>query len=135
MEKLLKLINEYEDSRWKTIDDWLTEEERESWVVVEEQPLRKEYKWHLRHCNANTVAYEKNTFDAYALSKIYGFIWWLVANDYLVDHEATYSPLDWKNITIWDYCIPTINQSLTDSLYSYIATQNNPLVFITNILK
>jgi hypothetical protein len=80
MEKLLKLINEYEESRWETIDDWLTEEERENWAIIEEQPTRKEYQWHLRHCNAKTVAYEKDTFDAYALSKKYGFIRWLVKN-------------------------------------------------------
>ena len=80
MEKLLKLINEYEESRWKIIDDWLTEEERENWAIIEETPTRKEYEWHLRHCNAKTVAYEKDTFDAYALSKKYGFIRWLVKN-------------------------------------------------------
>lgn len=78
MEKLLKLINEYEESRWTTIDDWLTEEERENWAIVEEKPMWSEYEWHLRHCNANKVAYEKDTFDAYALSKWYGFIEWLV---------------------------------------------------------
>lgn len=78
MEKLLKLINEYEESRWNTIDDWLTEEERENWAIIEETPMWSEYEWHLRHCNANKVAYEKDTFDAYALSKKYGFIKWLV---------------------------------------------------------
>lgn len=78
MEKLLKLINEYEESRWTTIDDWLTEEERESWAIIEEKPMWSEYEWHLRHCNANKVAYEKDTFDAYALSKKYWFIAWLV---------------------------------------------------------
>jgi len=78
MEKLLKLINEYEESRWEVIDDWLTEEEKESWAIVEELHTRKEYKWHLRHCNASTIAHEKDTFDGYALSKKYGFIEWLV---------------------------------------------------------
>ena len=78
MEKLLKLINEYEESRWTTIDDWLTEEEREQWAIIEEKPMWSEYEWHLRHCNANKIAYEKDTFDAYALSKKYGFIKWLV---------------------------------------------------------
>ena len=80
MEKLLKLINEYEESRWKIIDDWLTEEERKNWAIIEETPMWSEYEWHLRHCNANKVAYEKDTFDAYALSKKYGFIRWLVKN-------------------------------------------------------
>lgn len=81
MEKLLKLINEYEESRWTTIDDWLTEEERESWAIIEETPMWSEYEWHLRHCNANKVAYEKDTFDAYALSQKYWFIKRLVDND------------------------------------------------------
>ena len=78
MEKLIKLLNEYEESRWTIIDDWLTEEERENWAIIEETPMWSEYEWHLRHCNANKVAYEKDTFDAYALSKKYWFISWLV---------------------------------------------------------
>ena len=78
MEKLLKLINEYEESRWETISEE-TDNEIEDYYD-EENPLWKEYKWHLRHCNANTVAFEKDTFDAYALSKKYGFIRWLVKN-------------------------------------------------------
>ena len=75
MEKLLKLINEYEESRWNIIDDWLTEEEREEWWSIEYENDRwREYKWHLRLANANTVAFERDTFDWYALSKKYGFI-------------------------------------------------------------
>lgn len=81
MEKLLKLINEYEESRWTTIDDWLTEEEREQWAIIEEKPMWSEYEWHLRHCNANKIAYEKDTFDVYALSQKYWFIKRLVDND------------------------------------------------------
>ena len=81
MEKLLKLINEYEESRWNIIDDWLTEEEREEWWSIEYENDRwREYKWHLRLANANTVAFERDTFDWYAISKKYGFIRWLVKN-------------------------------------------------------
>jgi hypothetical protein len=104
MEKLLKLINEYEESRWNTIDDWLTEEERENWAIIEETPTRKEYEWHLRHCNANTVAFEKDTFDAYALSKKYGFIRWLVKND-KIDRERI-------NDRWWDMSIHFTDEEL-----------------------
>ena len=97
MEKLLKLINEYEESRWTIIDDWLTEEEREAWVVNEETPLRKEYEWHLRHCNANTVAFEKDTFDYYAISKKYWFIKWLVDNDKIDLDEVADRMENWMN--------------------------------------
>lgn len=134
MEKLLKLINEYEESRWTMIDDWLTEEERENWAIIEEQPTRKEYQWHLRHCNANTVAYEKDTFDYRALSKKYWFIKWLVDNQKLIDHEAVFNPIDWKAIYMWNYVIPTINQSLTDSIVAYAAVYTNPIKFIKDIL-
>jgi len=88
MEELLKLLNEYEESRWETIDDWLTEEEREEWWSIEyEEDRWREYKWHLRLANANTVAFERDTFDAYALSKRYGFIKWLASKDMLKPKE------------------------------------------------
>lgn len=121
MEKLLKLINEYEESRWEVIDDWLTEEERESWAIVEESPTRKEYEWHLRHCNANTVAYEKDTFDAYALSKKYGFIRWLVKND-KVDGMSKYSCINWK---IADYL----------DLQKDLAISDDPISDLISLLK
>ena len=109
MEKLLKLINEYEDSRWTTIDDGLTEEERESWAIIEETPLRSEYEWHLRHCNANKVAYEKDTFDYRALSKRYGFIKWLSDKGMLKPTETYQQAIidavkeweEWKAYTQW----------------------------------
>lgn len=87
MEKLLKLINEYEESRWTLIDDWLTEEEREIWIVNEEEPLWSEYEGHLWHCNANKVAFEKDTFDYRALSKKYWFIKRLCDNDLLEPND------------------------------------------------
>ena len=88
MEKLLKLINEYEESRWETIDNWLTEEEKEEWwSIAYEEPRWREYKWHLRLANANTVAFERDTFDGYAISKKYGFIKRLASKDMLKPKE------------------------------------------------
>jgi hypothetical protein len=37
--------------------------------------------------NAHTVAFERDTFDAYALSKKYGFIRWLNDRDMLKPKE------------------------------------------------
>ena len=101
MEKLLKLINEYEESRWTVIDDWLTEEERESWAIIEEKPLRSEFQWHLRHCNANTVAFEKDTFDYRALSKKYWFIKRLCNND-LLEPKEVYQIAILEQIKEWE---------------------------------
>jgi hypothetical protein len=124
MEKLLKLINEYEESRWNTIDDWLTEEERENWAIIEETPTRKEYQWHLRHCNAKTVAYEKDTFDAYALSKKYGFIRWLVKND-KIDRERI-------NDRWWDMSIHFTDEEL---FIMSLSISNTPIEDLISYLK
>jgi hypothetical protein len=70
MKKLLKLLNEYEESRWSTVA-----EDSEEYQAA---PTWLEQDGHVRHCNANKIAYEKDTFDAYVLSKGYGFIRWLV---------------------------------------------------------
>jgi hypothetical protein len=125
MEKLLKLINEYEESRWETIDDWLTEEERENWAIIEEQPTRKEYEWHLRHCNAKTVAYEKDTFDAYALSKKYGFIRWLNDRDMLKPKEI-YQQAILDQIKEWHEW---------EAYTQWLALSDNPISDLISMLK
>lgn len=126
MEKLLKLINEYEESRWTTIDDWLTEEERESWAIIEEKPMWSEYEWHLRHCNANKVAYEKDTFDAYALSKKYGFIKWLVDNNHIDLDEVADRMKSWMN---------TDNSCDIANVQMDLAISDNPISDLISILK
>lgn len=95
MEKLLKLINEYEESRWELIDDGITKEDEENWVIFQEEtPLWREYEGHLRHCNASIIAFEKATFDAYALSHRYGFVKRLFTNNKLNKREGdTYREL------------------------------------------
>ena len=125
MEKLLKLINEYEESRWEVIDDWLTEEERENWAIIEETPTRKEYQWHLRHCNAKTVAYEKDTFDAYALSKKYGFIRWLNDRDMLKPKEI-YQQAILDQIKEWHEW---------EAYTQWLALSDNPISDLISMLK
>lgn len=125
MEELLKLINEYEESRWTTIDDWLTEEERENWAIIEETPMWSEYEWHLRHCNAKTVAYEKDTFDAYALSKKYGFIRWLNDRDMLKPKEI-YQQAILDQIKEWHEW---------EAYTQWLALSDNPISDLISMLK
>ena len=133
MEKLLKLINEYEESRWTMIDDWLTEEERENWAIIEEKPMWSEYEWHLRHCNANKVAYEKDTFDAYALSKKYGFIEWLVNW-----HKIDSLKLNTKRFEEFeDYKLAkykTVSDEYIDKLHMILSISDTPISDLISIL-
>jgi hypothetical protein len=82
MKKLLQLLNEYEESRWSIVA-----EDSEEYQAA---PTWLESDGHVRHINANKVAYEKDTFDAFALSNKYGFIKWLTENGYIEfkDHRA-----------------------------------------------
>lgn len=134
MEKLLKLINEYEESRWNVIDDWLTEEEREAWIVSEEQPTRKEYEWHLRHCNANTVCFEKDTFDYRALSKKYWFIEWLweekEIRNFIPSEKNVYIP---DSECYDDNSYESILNS--DGLIRAISIKEDPIKFLIRILS
>ena len=74
MEKLLKLLNEYEDSRREIIED-------EEWAEI--TPTWRVEWWYIRHCNARSVMFEWGMFDGYIVSKKYGFIKWLLTNDKL----------------------------------------------------
>jgi hypothetical protein len=126
MEKLLKLLNEYEESRWETIDDWLTEEEREEWWSIEyEEDRWREYKWHLRLANANTVAFERDTFDAYALSKKYGFIRWLNDRDMLKPKEI-YQQAILDQIKEWHEW---------EAYTQWLALSDNPISDLISMLK
>lgn len=125
MEELIKLLNEYEETRWTVIDDWLTEEEREGWAVIEEKPTWREYNWHIRHCNANTIAYEKDTFDAYALSKKYGFIRWLNDRDMLKPKEI-YQQAILDQIKEWHEW---------EAYTQWLALSDNPISDLISMLK
>lgn len=126
MEKLLKLINEYEESRWEVIDDWLTDEEREEWWAIEYENDRwREYKWHLRVANANTVAFERDTFDYYAISKKYWFIKWLVKK-WLLEPKEIYQEAILDQIKEWhEY----------EAYLQRINLQDEPIQYLISMLK
>lgn len=71
MNKLIDLLNEYEE-------EWVVYTEWEEWEIT---PTWRQEDWHIWHCNAKTVMFEKSTFDRYICSKSYGFIKWLVENE------------------------------------------------------
>ena len=80
MEKLIDLLNQYEESM---IDKDL--EEEEDWII-EYWKVRTEFNWHLRFNNANTVQFPDEMFDYYAISKKYWFIKWLI-KEQKVDYD------------------------------------------------
>ena len=120
MEKLIELLNQYEDSRWESVYI-----EDEDWIDYEEKPTRREVDWHIWHCNASTVAFEKDTFDSYALSKQYGFVIWLLNH--------------WKLGT--DFLAPMLKMNKRyhlgthDTILMYLATKNNPIDALISMLK
>ena len=104
MERLLELLNQYEESM---IEKDL--EEEEDWIV-EYGKVRKEYNWHLRFNNANTVQFPDEMFDYYAISKWYWFIRWLI------------------NRRIVNYWIE-------DNLLSYLAKLEDPITKLITLIK
>lgn len=84
MEKLLKLINEYDDS---TFDEPILEEGEPEWIIIP-HPVWKEYRWHLWFNNADIVRFPDEMFDYYACSHRYGFIQWLVENKKIQENYA-----------------------------------------------
>lgn len=69
-------------------------------------------------------------------SKKFWFIEWLVERreEFLKDYEAITNVDEWKKILIWDVKITNINWSLTDSIVGALATVDNPIDFLDNIL-
>ena len=119
MEKLLNLLNQYEESM---IDKDL--EEEEDWII-EYAKVWKEYKWHLRFNNANTVQFPDEMFDYYALSREYWFIRWLLNH--------------WK---IWtEFLEPMLkmnkryNLGTHDTILMFLTTKENPLAALVAMLK
>ena len=114
MEKLLKLLSEYEESM---IDKSLEEEDPE-WIY-EYPKVWTEYNWHLRFNNANTVCFPKEMFDYYALSKEYGFIRWLVKN-----WHTTLEYWNWFKNTVSEKTLITvcaISDSPIQTLIQYLS--------------
>ena len=113
--KLIKLLNLY-------MDDW------KEWMYACESydPDFKKF-FHTK---------DGEFLDAIEIiSKDFWFIDWLVANDYIVEHRAVFSPMEWRNIYIGDYYIPTVNNSLMDSIIAFLAVADDPLPTLISILK
>ena len=68
------------------------------------------------------------------IAKRFGFVERLIVQDLLRDYIAVYSPLDGRHICMGDYVIPTINDSLLDSITAYLAVQEDPIEVLANML-
>ena len=119
MEKLINLLNEYEES---FIEKDL--EEESDWII-EYGKVRKEYNWHLRFNNANTVQFPDEIFDYYALSKKYWFVMWLI------NHGK-----------IWtDFLEPMLKMNeryhlgTRDTILMYLSNKDNPIQALISMLK
>ena len=128
MNKLLKLINEYEEE-WIIFDEV---DDEECFVDIHPCTLWTEYNWHLWFNNANKVQFDKWMFDRVAISKEYGFIKWLVDND-KIDLRKLRKP----KREFWNYMeILLLNKSTRDSgLLMLLAIQDEPIEFLISVLK
>ena len=113
MEKLLNLLNQYEESM---IDKDL--EEEEDWII-EYGKVRTEFNWHLRFNNANTVQFPDEMFDYYALSMKYRFIRWLIKNWY-------------TTLEHWSWFQNSVSEK---SLITICAVSDNPIQTLLTYLK
>ena len=130
MKKLIKLLNEYAHTYADHYDD--------TW-----EEITITFTGHYDQCFHYEVEDEpwktKTLVDDVVISKRYEFIAWLVENKdkYLKKYEAIVSPLEsvrfirfvnWPTIT-------TVNQSLYDSILSYLAISDNPIDDLISLLK
>ena len=113
MEKLIDLLNQYEESM---IDKDL--EEEEDWII-EYGKVRTEFNWHLRFNNANTVQFPDEMFDYYALSMKYRFIRWLIKNWY-------------TTLEHWSWFQNSVSEK---SLITICAVSDNPIQTLLTYLK
>jgi hypothetical protein len=115
MEKLLDLLNEYENKDLE-LEEW------------EESNARTENNWHLRFNGANKVQFDTYMFDSLALSKQYWFIKWLVENE-KIDYEKVRS-WEW-NGSRWHF------ETVQPEYYiiMLLAIQDEPIEFLISILK
>ena len=127
MEKLLKLINEYEEE-WIIFDEV---DDEECFVDIHPCTLWTEYNWHLWFNNANKVQFDKWMFDKIAISKEYGFVEWLIEQD-KINMEKVPMRCELYYQTRW---IPWNVTDDTDILIMLLAIQPKPIEFLIELLK
>lgn len=118
MEKLLKLLNEYEKSLWSD-REWL-------WIIDEDWFFctRKSKKGHsiIQHSSLDEAILQ-------IISKKFWFIQWLVDNDKI--------DIQWTKNLLYESEIfnPLPYTDLVERLIMYLAIQDDPINFLLSILK
>jgi len=121
MEKLVKLLNEYEEEKakyWNQYCNW-------------------QYIWWRPIC---TTSYDMNRIvqfsDLLIISKMYEFIKWLVDNDKIDFRKVIEKEIEiwFKLMRIKDYP-KKIKEEDIEELLMILAIQDNPIEFLVSILK
>ena len=125
MDKLIELINEYEEE-WIIFDEV---DDEECFVDVHPCTLWTEYNWHLWFNNANKAQFDKWMFDRVAISKDYGFIKRLVDNDKIEENNLSLKVF--QNI-FWGGFVEV---STYEVLLMLLATSDTPIEDLISYLK
>jgi hypothetical protein len=107
MEKLIELLNEYDDNNWGVTDYWALFNRMNEWISDAEY--------------------------LQVISKKFWFIWWLVDND-KIDRDKIIEKSDFMPIVsnkVWDFFQPTEEQELL----MLLSIQDNPIEFLCSVLK
>lgn len=120
MEKLIELLNEYEN-RDLELEEW------------EESNARTENNWHLWFNGANKVQFDTYMFDSLALSKQYWFIKWLVENEKIDFENRDLKDKYMEYFERYPYR-PYTDFSL-EWLIMLLSIQDEPIQFLVSILK
>lgn len=127
MEKLIKLLNQYEIDRWM-------------WSVFN---IWK-FAWEIHYYDNEKDEFVFDNVKLYIISKQYGFIKWLVENDKIdiekIDWLKLIPTLTYQNMIddcdCWkSHWHPYTFAWYIDELLMLLAIQDNPIDFLISILK
>lgn len=125
MEKLLKLLNEFEES--KKSDKIIGQE----YYFVEEKELaRGHIVWYDPTTNEHLLSWVP--FESVVCSKPYWFIEWLVENDKIVLQKGIIRRVEYDNYWVLE---DIHRYSHYDSLLMLLSIQDDPISFLISILK
>ena len=120
MEKLLKLLNEYEETENLNMYNWEIEWEDIIWY--------NKFRWWYETINVS---------ESVIISKWYEFVAWIVEQKRFKPYRAYKDAMYWCNTVEfedWDI-IPSVNWQLYDSILCGLAISDNPIELLTRIIK
>jgi hypothetical protein len=107
MDKLIELLNEYDDNNWEVTDYWALFNRMNEWI--------------------------SETEDLQVISKKFWFIWWLVQNDKIDTTNKFTLMANVENKENWLWYAHTFEWY--EALIMILSIQDNPIEFLVSILK